>query len=396
MTERGLRSLDLAAFQRWLVDVPHVDDGGPAFMGALVERLASLGLPLWRVSYALMTMHPEVLWRTVQWHEAQGVTVLDREHTRLTEAFYRESPIAVAREGAAPVRVPLGEGALPFKTCDDLRAQGGTDYYAHGLPFANGQMSYISYATRAPEGFSAEALAALEAIRPFLARRLELESSYYGTRALLDVYLGKNAARRVLAGAFQRGKGELIDAAVWFSDMRDFTALSDRSAPAEVVETLDAYFDAVASAVAAGGGEVLKFIGDAVLAIFPVGDDPRAACRRALAAAEEAFASLERLNDARAARAQSTLAIGIALHRGQVMYGNIGARDRLDFTVISSCVNEASRLEALCKRLGTPLALSEPFVNAAEATGVVDLGAHELKGVKAPLRVFTLSRLQPR
>ena len=232
------------------------------------------------------------------------------------------------------MRVRLGEGELPFKTCSDLRAEGGTDYYAHGLPFANGQTSYISYATRAPEGFSGEALALLEGIRPFLARRLELESSYYGTRALLDVYLGKNAARRVLGGAFQRGKGELISAVVWFSDMRDFTALSDACAPAQVVEILDAYFDAVASAVAAGGGEVLKFIGDAVLAIFPVGDDPRGACRRALAAAEAAFASLACLNEQRTARAESALAIGVALHLGQVMYGNIGARDRLDFTVI--------------------------------------------------------------
>lgn len=396
MTAAGPSSLDSSALQRWLVDVPHVDDGGPAFMRDLVERLVSLGLPLWRVSYALMTMHPEILWRSVQWHEGQGVTVVDREHARLDAPFYRESPIAVVRAGTAPVRVRLGAGALPFKTCDDLRAQGGTDYYAHGLPFANGQVSYISYATKAPEGFAGEALAALEAVRPFLARRLELESSYYGTRALLDVYLGRNAARRVLAGAFQRGKGELIDAAVWFSDMRDFTALSDRSAPAQVVETLDAYFNAVASAVAAHGGEVLKFIGDAVLAIFPVGDDPRAACQSALAAAEAAFTSLDRLNAERAARAESTLAIGVALHLGQVMYGNIGARDRLDFTVISACVNEASRLEALCKRLGTPLALSEPFVRAAEAADVVDLGAHALKGVAAELRVFTLSRLRPR
>ena len=396
MTAVAPRALDLPALQRWLVDVPHVDDGGPTFLRALAGRLVSMGLPLWRVSLALLTMHPEILWRTVQWSDAEGVTVLDREHARLATEFYRKSPVAVAREGAAPVRVRLAEGPSSFTICDDLRAQGGTDYYAHGLPFANGQTSYISYATRSPEGFSDEDLAFLEAVRPFLARRLELESSYYGTRALLDVYLGKNAARRVLAGAFQRGKGELIDAAIWFSDMRDFTALSDRSAPAQVVETLDAYFDAVASAVAARGGEVLKFIGDAVLAIFPVGGDPRAACREALAAAEAALAALGKLNEARAGRGESTLAIGIALHRGPVMYGNIGARDRLDFTVISSCVNEASRLEALCKGLGTPLSLSGSFVEAAEAEDVVDLGEHELKGVKAPVRVFTLARLAPR
>jgi adenylate cyclase len=259
-----------------------------------------------------------------------------------------------------------------------------------GLPFANGQTSYVSFATKAASGFAEEALNVLEALRPFLARRLELESSYYATRALLDVYLGKNAARRVFAGAFQRGKGELLSAAIWFSDMRDFTALSDRSAPAQVVETLDRYFDAVATAISAGGGEVLKFIGDAVLAVFPLGDDPRAACRSALGAAEEAFRSIEAINRDRAARGEEPISIGVALHRGEVMYGNIGARARLDFTVISSAVNEASRLESLCKQLGTPLALSEAFATTAEPDDVVDLGEHALKGVKAPLRVFTL------
>lgn len=376
------------------MDVAHVADDGATFMRELAARLLAADIPLWRISYALLTMHPEILWRTVQWRDGKDVVVRDQVHTRLDDAFYTRSPVAVARRESRPLRVRLVKGALPYPICEDLRAEGGTDYYVHGLPFANGQVSYVSFATTAVEGFSAEALEVLEAIRPFLARRLELESSYYATRALLDVYLGRNAARRVLAGAFQRGKGELIDAAIWFSDMRDFTALSDRSTPAQVVETLDTCFDAIASAVSARGGEVLKFIGDAVLAVFPLGDDARLACRSALGAAEEAFASLEKINEDRAARGDEPIAIGVALHRGQVMYGNIGARDRLDFTVISSAVNEASRLEALCSRLGTPLALSEAFATTAEADDVVDLGAHPLKGVKAPLRVFTQRRWQ--
>ncbi len=394
MIDQGPRSSPVPALHSWLMDVAHVDDDGATFMRALADRLLAAGIPLWRVSYALMTMHPEVLWRTVQWRAGESVVVRDQPHARIDDAFYTKSPVAVARREPGPIRVRLVEGALPYPICEDLRALGGTDYYVQGLPFASGQVSYVSFATTAAEGFSAEALAELEALRPFLARRLELESSYYATRALLDVYLGKNAARRVLAGAFQRGKGELIDAAIWFSDMRDFTALSDRTAPAQVVETLDMYFDAVASAVSARGGEVLKFIGDAVLAVFPLGDDARRACRSALGAAAEAFAALERLNQDRAARGEEAIAIGVALHRGQVMYGNIGARDRLDFTVISAAVNEASRLEALCKQLGTPLALSEAFATTAEADDVVDLGAHSLKGVKAPLRVFTQRRWQ--
>ena len=189
---------------------------------------------------------------------------------------------------------------------------------------------------------------------------------------------------------FDAGRGELIDAAIWFSDMRDFTARSDRSSPSEMIETLDVYFDAVATAIAEHGGEVLKFIGDAVLGIFPLGDDPRGACRNALAAADQAFATLVKSNASRT----EPIAIGAALHRGQVMYGNVGARDRLDFTVISSAVNEASRVESLTKQLKTSLAFSKSFAQTADIDDVVDLGEHALKGVKAPLHVFTRAAFQ--
>jgi adenylate cyclase len=374
------------------MDEPHVGEDGAAFMRAFAERLSGAGVPLWRASYALMTKHPEVLWRTVQWRSDDDVAVRDQPHARLEEPFYTASAVAVVRSSRAPVRVRLRAGELPFPLCRDLRDQGGTDYYVQPLPFTNGQVSYVSFATDAVAGFSDATLEVLESIRPFVARRLELESAYYATRALLDVYLGKNAARRVFAGEFQRGRGELIDAAIWFSDMRGFTARSDGTPPARVIEILDGYFDAVASAVSQNGGEVLKFIGDAVLAIFPIGDDARGACRRALGAAEQAFASLARVNEGLASRGDDRVDVGVALHRGPVMYGNIGARDRLDFTVISSSVNEASRLESLCKQLGTPLAMSAVFAETAEAPDVVDLGEHALRGVKAPLRVLTLRR----
>jgi class 3 adenylate cyclase len=167
----------------------------------------------------------------------------------------------------------------------------------------------------------------------------------------------------VLADEVQRGRGEQIDAAIWFCDMRGFTALGERRTPEELVAILDAYFDVVGSAIADFGGEVLKFIGDAVLAIFPISGDPRDACGRAIAEAEQALASLARLNDAATARGEEPIAVGVALHRGPVLYGNIAARDRLDFTVISSAVNTASRLESLCKELAAPLVLSADLVD---------------------------------
>jgi adenylate cyclase len=379
---------DLHAIERWLVDEPRSASDGE-LARAFAEQLRAGGLDISRISYALMTMHPEVLWRTVQWVRGADVVVRDQPHQRLDDDFYTKSAVAVVRRSRSPIRVRLVPGELPFPICAELRAEGATDYYVQPLAFTNGQVSYASFATDTRDGFSDACVAALDAIGPFLARRLELESAYYATAALLDVYLGRNASRRVLAGAFRRGHGELIDAAIWFSDMRDFTALADGAPPAEVIAILDAYFDAIASAVAGHGGEVLKFIGDAVLAIFPIERDPRGACRDALEAAHQALASLSRMNQARGG---SPVAIGIGLHRGDVMYGNIGARDRLDFTVISAAVNEASRLESLCKALETPLTMSGAFVETAELDDAIDLGEHALKGVKTKVRVFTSRR----
>jgi adenylate cyclase len=386
-----ISSDDVAELSRWLMNEPHDDADSTAFVRALAQRLTEAGVPLWRLRYALLTMHPEVLWRSVFWRADEGASVIDQSHQRLEDPFYTASPIAAVRQTRAPLRIRLGPGELPYALCVELRDQGGTDFYAQPLPFANGQVGYITFVTQTPEGFSDAALALFEGIAPFVARRVELASAYYATRALLEVYLGNNAARRVLAGQFQRGRGELIDAAIWFSDVRGFTQLSDGTEPARVIEILDAHFDAVAGAVSDNGGEVLKFIGDAVLAIFPLDADPRAACRRALRASEQAFAALAKVNEELTKRGEAAIEIGVALHRGRVMYGNIGARNRLDFTVISSSVNEASRLESLCKPLGVRLALSAAFVDTAEIQDqVVDLGAQTLKGVRAPLQVFTV------
>jgi adenylate cyclase len=387
----AITTASLPSLQRWLVEAPHVGDGGITFARELAEAVRTSGTTLWRSSLCLLTMHPEVFWRNLQWNEQEGVKILERQHETLQTPYFTDSPIAFLRSGAPPIRVRLGDGELPFPICQDLRQQGGTDYYAQGLRFSNSEISYVSWATRAPAGFSDDEIALFDGILPYLSHRVELESAYHGTRALLEVYLGQNAARRVVDGNFRRGGGERIEAAIWFCDLRGFTAISDRLSAEEVVPLLDGYFDCVAGPIVEHGGEVLKFIGDAILAIFPTADDPRGACRRALQAATEALDALAALNRTSAEK----LSIGIALHLGSVMYGNVGARRRLDFTVISSSVNEASRLEALCKPLGTPLTLSERFAHEVTGEEVADLGEHALKGVKTPLRVFTLARYRP-
>jgi adenylate cyclase len=380
---------DVAQVQAWLQQAPHVGDGGVSFLRELVALMCRHGMALWRVSLSLPTKHPEVLWRNVQWREGEGVIVLEREHHELATPFFSRSPVALLIRGSPPVRARLAETDGGFPICRDLKQQGGTDYYAQGLKFSSGATSYVSWATREAGGFSAEAIAALDALMPSLAQRVEIESAHHATRALLEVYLGRNAARRVFDGQFLRGGGELIRAAIWFCDLRDFTAISDRMAPHEVVGLLDAYFERVVDVVTLQGGEVLKFIGDAVLAIFPLGPDAGETCASALRAAEEALHAVRRLNEEHVG--SPPLAIGVALHLGDVMYGNIGSRGRLDFTVISSSVNETCRLEALCKPLGTPLVLSEEFVAAVPGAGFVDLGLHDLKGVARRARVFTVN-----
>ena len=383
---------DLAGMHDWLLRARHVDDGGTSFMQGLVDELLTRGLPLWSCNFSLLTKHPELVWRTVLWNDGVGVRTVERSRDTLEKPYFTQSPFARLRQGQPFVRVRLVPGELPYPVCVDLRAQGATDYFAQALPNSSGEIGHVSWTTRAPNGFGDNDLAALKQLAPTLGLRLELESAYHATRGLLEVYLGRNAGERVSDGAFRRGTGELIDAAIWFCDLRNFTALSDESPPQLVVRTLDEYFDRIAGVVMAAGGEVLKFIGDAILAIFPVVDgDAKSACRRALDAANAALPALAALNDERATRGDGALAMGIALHLGRVMYGNIGARNRLDFTVISSAVNEACRLEALCKPLGTPLTLSAAFVDAADAPGVVELGEHTLKGVRAPIRVFTLA-----
>jgi len=383
-----------SAMRSWLLRVAHVPDGGQSFLRDLAERLRDRGLPLWRSSLSVLTKHPEVLWRTVQWHETSGIQIIERQHATFRDPFFTQSPVALLHQGAENVRVRLASEDPRFPICRDLKEQGGTDYYAQALPFSTGEISYVSWASNAAGGFTDEAIGALDVMVPSLAQRVELESAYHATRALLGVYLGRSAAHRVLDGAFRRGGGSLTHSAIWFCDLRDFTVMSDRMAPGDVVKMLDAYFDLVAGAVTARGGDVLKFVGDAVLAIFPTTDaGPAAACASALRAAEAVLEALGRLNEQRLP--EKPLAIGIALHLGEVMFGNIGSKERLDFTVISSSVNETCRLESLCKVLKTPLALSATFVNALQGEDVVDLGEHQLKGVSAKARVFTIGKLAP-
>jgi len=387
--------MSAAEIRDWLLD-PRDRSLPPADMlSQLVERLMRAGVPLWRVNTSLRTLHPEVFIQNLNWERGAGCTVITRAHEVREQEMFQSSPVALIYGGSGVIRqrLDVASESLEFPVCRELKAKGGTDYVAMPLEFGDGRRTFVSFATDAQGGFTEAHTATLQAVLPALSLRVELASAYHATQSLLEVYLGHNAASRVLAGAFKRGTGERIDAAIWFCDMRGFTTLSDERSPAEVVVALDAYFDRVAGAIDEQGGEVLKFIGDAVLAIFAVDvcGSRANACERALHAGKLALDAMAALNAERATVNAPAMNIGVALHLGSVMYGNIGARSRLDFTVIGAAVNEVCRLESLCKPLGTPLVMSRDFAQACGNERVRSVGSHELKGVSRPVEVFALA-----
>lgn len=358
---------------------------GPAELAeGFAAALASVGVPLWRMSTSLRTLHPEVWIVAVRWRRDTGAIIDLLPHALAEDAAYTNSPVAAIHGGVDVVRRRLvgADAQLDYPVCRDLAADGGADYLCLAIPFA-GPRSFVSFATDAPGGFSDAHVALLEAVRPALTTRLELEAEHQARRGLLEVYLGRLAAARVMAGRVDRGHGESIRAALWTCDLRDYTALSDGADPQAIVGTLDEYFDCTAGAVVAAGGDVLKFVGDAVLAIFPCGDDEAAARRSALGAARDALA---RLHDKSGGR----LRCGVGLHVGDVFFGNIGAGPRLDFTVIGAAVNTASRVESATKGLGVDLLMTADFAAPGLDVPVVSKGLHALKGVAQPVELFTL------
>lgn len=386
---------------RWLLEECPDDDPIALFAG-LCERLIHAGVPLWRSTTSLMTLHPQVYVRDLRWTRGEGCQSILRPHEILTGPDYVGSPAQRIQQGEAAVRCRLvGAGdALQHSVLRDLASAGGTDYLILPLRFGGHRISFVSFTTDAPNGFADADLELLQHVLPFLTLRLALASASFATRSLLEVYLGHNAAERVLAGAFRRGTGETLRTAILFCDLRGFTAFTDERPVRVVVQTLDRYFEAVAGPIAAHGGEVLKFIGDALLAVFTSGQahqDEADACRRALAAAREAVDAIERLSserrvaEAEVGGAGLRLRIGVALNYGEVMYGNIGAADRLDFTVIGRAVNEASRVESLCKELRAPVLMTGAFASRIDPSLVRSLGLHALRGVSEPQEIFALS-----
>jgi adenylate cyclase len=280
---------------------------------------------------------------------------------------------------------------MDFPILQDLRDEGATDFVALPLRFVNGEVHCATFATRRAGGYRDSDLEALRRLMAPFTRMVEIFGNMRKARNILDAYLGPSAGEKVLAGQIKRGDGEEIRAVIWFCDLRDSTPLADSMSREAFLRLLNEYFECVLGPVQERGGEILRFIGDAALAIFPIGNQPAAvACAKALEAAK---ASISRMKELNATRAQGPhlppLRFGIGLHLGLLLYGNIGTPTRIEFTVIGAAANEAARIEALCKTLQVDLLISEPVARHLAARPR-SLGRHALRGVGEPIELFTL------
>jgi adenylate cyclase len=301
---------------------------------------------------------------------------------------FTNSPMAVVYAGGE-VRCPLEDAPRPgeYPILADLRADGITDYLALPIQFSDGAWKAVTLATRRPGGFPPEQITQFRSIVPTLAMILEIQTLRRTMLTLLDTYVGPIAGQRVLDGAIKRGMCEPIQAVIWVCDLRGFTELAERLPGVEMVGFLNDYFGAMSEAVGRHGGEVLKFIGDAMLAIFPLAAESTSTATRALAAAQAAESAVAAVNQGRRESGQPEIRYGLALHVGEVLYGNIGGSERLDFTVIGQAVNTATRIEGLCKELGRNVLLSRDFA-ALCGPDVEPLGSFPLKGMASAQPIF--------
>ena len=373
------------------------------------QRLVEAGLPLWRAYAAMRTLHPQWGGYGYTWQRELNA-IEPAQYGRGDGPNWLTSPFAYLLDQARadgeehdPWRhmrrhLTGREAQLDFPVLEELAAAGGSDYFAQIVRFgAEGDLSHgtgiaYSFAIDRPGGFRDDDLALLKAVLPALSLAMMTHAGHTIASSLLGAYLGDDAGRRVHSGEIERGSVESIRAVLWFADMRGFTKLADSTAGPAVIELLDEVFETLTAPLRSRGGQVLKFMGDGMLAIFPLLAETQAeTCRNAIDAAREAMHALDRVSGARAEADRPIGEIDLALHIGEVLYGNVGAADRLDFTVIGPAVNEAARIETLCEPLGRKVLVSAEFAAAAgSCNGLQPLGHHRLRGVREPRAIYGL------
>jgi adenylate cyclase len=353
----------------------------------LCDRLVACRIPLWRVAVFVNTLHPQIIGRRFIWRPGADVEISEGRFGLFDTPEFRKNPVARVYATRKAIRRRLADPGCPmdFPILQELRAEGVTDYLASPLFFTDGAVQLVTCTTRQPGGFTDAQIAGIEAILTPLARVAEIRALRRTASTLLDTYVGHDAGERILAGHIRRGDIEDIHAAIWLSDMRGFTALADRQPPRVLIDLLNRYFDCQVPVILDHGAEVLKFMGDGLLAIFTIAGDEAEVCKRALAAARQAQTNIAELSRS----VMPGLRFGLALHIGDVLYGNIGSGNRLDFTCIGPAVNFAQRIEKLAGELGRGILASGEFARHSPKDFTA-LGEFTLPGFSAPQEVFGL------
>jgi adenylate cyclase len=387
-----MNATELKNISDWLIDGARSAVNPPQMVAQFCERLVRAGLPLWRVGLFVRTLHPDILGVNFIWKPDAEVVSGTADFGLLDSPEYIRSPLAIVFGEGREVRHRIDDPeSRRFPFLDDMRAEGVTDYIALPLLSTDGSAHASSWTTKQAGGFSDEQLSGLRSLMPPLARLVEVTSQRRRASILLDTYVGNRAGERILGGQIRRGHTETMHAAIWLSDLRGFTALSDRLPAETVVDILNLYFDCQVSAIRNHGGEVLKFMGDGLLAVFPIAEaegDIQQVCSRVLEAARESRASVEAMHYP-IGETIERFRFAVALHVGKILYGNIGGGNRLDFTCIGPAVNLAARLEKIAARLHRTIVASAGFAGIC-AGGWDDLGEFPIAGFSKAERVYGL------
>ena len=395
------------AIQTWIIGEAIGGGNTQVLLDGFCRRLAEAGFQLWRVNISQPTLHPIIEGYLHIWRRDTGEVEEDgwlRGEANATEEELDGIPFAYMwRHDVMRLRERLSDGDHPtrFPLLEEFRAQGASDYYALQIRFGEearpGPTNRLisSWVTDRPEGFSEAEIAALDALFPALALAINRGATQRAFESVVTAYLGRAAGRRVMTGSVKRGGGETLRAVLWYCDLRGFTRISDSQPRDRLLGMMHDYFECMVNTVHEFGGEVLKFTGDGFLAMFSEAEDDEANCCAALNAAAAMAERCDGLRESRERQGLPWTDFGLGLHLGEVEFGNIGSRDRLDFTVVGPAVNEVARIEAMSRALDQNVVVSAAFAKAAgcgDAGRLVSLGRYALRGVRQPQELFTLLR----
>ncbi len=366
----------------WIISegrlLPNLND----LTAQLATQLIKAGLPLWRVRISMRTLHPLITASSAAWEREGGVVDMpNAAHGLESRPSYVGSPLQVMADTRQPFRRILADtlGADDHLVLRELKNRGATDYFGAPMVFSEGPVGLVVFVTDTPDGFSDTDIDHLFTLIRVLTPVVEVFQLKHSAQAITEAYLGARSAKRVLSGQITRGHIETVRAAILFSDIRGWTAINTRLPPSDTVAIANTYFDRIEGAVRGHGGEVLKMLGDGVLAIF-IGETDAQACAQAMAAAQAAHKAAQDDPD-------FTTRFGIGMHVGEVLYGNVGSAERLDFTVLGAAVNLASRIEGFCSRLDQDILFSEEFAKALKGPAR-HIGTEQIKGLTAPQRIY--------